>query len=49
MVDTWEQGCTVVVWEEGLHGWMWVFPCAGMLNGTCWEVPATELPKGVWV
>ncbi len=49
MVDTWEHGRTVVVWEEGPHGWMWVFPCGGMLNGTLWEVPEAELPKGVWV
>jgi hypothetical protein len=49
MVDTWEHGRTVVVWEEGPHGWMWVFPCGGMLNGTSWEVPGAELPKGVWV
>ena len=49
MVDTWEHGRTVVVWEEGPHGWMGVFPCGGMLNGTLWEVPEAELPKGVWV
>jgi hypothetical protein len=49
MVDTWEQGRTVVVWEEGPHGWMSVFPCGGMLSGTSWEVPEAELPKGVWV
>jgi hypothetical protein len=49
MVDTWEHGRTVCVWEEGPHGWMWVFPCGGMLNGTSWEVPEAELPKGVWV
>jgi hypothetical protein len=39
MVDTWEQGRTVVVWEEGPHGWISVFPCGGMLSGTSWEVP----------
>jgi hypothetical protein len=49
MVDTWEHGRTVLVWEEGPHGWMLVFPCGGMLNGTLWEVPEAELPKGVWV
>jgi hypothetical protein len=49
MVDTWEHGRTVVVWEEGPHGWMSVFPCGGMLNGTLWEVPEAELPKGVGV
>ena len=49
MVDTWEHGRTVIVWEEGPHGWMRVFPCVGMLNGTSWEVPEAELPKGVWV
>ena len=49
MVDTWEHGRTVVVWEEGPHGWMRVFPCGGMLNGTLWEVPEAELPKGVRV
>ena len=49
MVDTREHGRTVVVWEEGPHGWVWVFPCGGMLNGSLWEVPEAELPKGVWV
>jgi len=49
MVDTWEHGRTVLVWEEGPHGWMWVFPCGGMLNGTLWEIPEAELPKGLWV
>jgi hypothetical protein len=49
MVDTWQHGRTVVVREEGPHGWMWVFPCGGMLNGTLWEVPEAELSKGVWV
>jgi hypothetical protein len=49
MVDTWEHGRTVVVWEEGLYGWTSVFPCGGMLNGTLWEVPEAVLPKGVWV
>ena len=49
MVDTWEQGRTVVVWEEGPRGWMWVFPYGGMLNGTSWEVFEAELPNGVWV
>jgi hypothetical protein len=49
VVDTWEQGRTVVVWEEGPHRWMWVFPRGGMLNGTSWEIPKAELPKGVWV
>ena len=28
---------------------MWVFPCGGMLNGSLWEIPEAELPKGVWV
>ena len=49
MVDTWEHGRTVVVWEEGPHGWTGVFPSGGMLGGTLWEVPEAELPKGVWV
>jgi hypothetical protein len=49
MVDTWEHGRTVVVWEEGPRGWVWVFPCGGMLNGALWEVPEAELPKRVWV
>jgi hypothetical protein len=49
MVDTWEHGRTVVVWEEGLYGWTSVFPCGGMLNGTLWEVPEAVLPKGVLV
>jgi hypothetical protein len=49
MVDTWEHGRTVVVWEEGPYGWTWVFPCGGMLNGSRWEVPEAQLPKGVWV
>ena len=49
MVDTWEHGRTVVAWAGGPHGWMWVFPCGGRLNGTFWEVPEAELPKGVWV
>jgi hypothetical protein len=49
MVDTGEDERTVLVWEEGPHGWMSVFPCGGMLNGTLWEVPEAELPKGVWV
>ena len=49
MVDTWEHGRTVFVWEEGPHGWMWVFPCGGMLNGSRWEIPEAELPKGVRV
>jgi hypothetical protein len=49
MVDTWEHGRTVVVWEEGPYGWTWVFPCGGMLSGSRWEVPEAELPKGVWV
>ena len=49
VVETWEHGRTVVVWEAGPHGWMWVFPCGGMLSGTLWEVPEAELPKGVWV
>ena len=49
IVDTWEHGRTVVVWEEGPHGWMGVFPRGGMLNGTLWEIPKAELPKGVWV
>ena len=44
-----EHGRTVVVWEEGPHGWMSVFPCGGMLSGTSWEVPEAELPKDVWV
>jgi hypothetical protein len=49
MVDTWEHGRTVVVWEEGPYGWTWVFPCGGMLNGSRWEVPEAQLQKGVWV
>ncbi len=49
MVDTWEHGRTVVVWEEGPYGWTWVFPCGGMLGGSRWEVPEAQLPKGVWV
>jgi hypothetical protein len=49
VVDTREQGRTVVVWERGPHGWTSVFPCGGMLNGTLWEIPKAELPKGVWV
>jgi len=49
VVDTWEQGRTVVVWEEGPHGWTWVFPCGGMLGGSLWEIPKAELPKGVRV
>jgi hypothetical protein len=49
MVDTWEHGRTVFVWEEGPYGWMSVFPCGGMLNGTSFEVPEAELPKGVRV
>ncbi len=49
MVDTWEHGRTVVVWQEGPHGWVGVFPCGGMLSGTLWEVPEAELPNGVWV
>ena len=49
MVDTWEQGRTVVVWDEGPHGWTWVFPCGGMLGGSLWEIPKAELPKGVRV
>jgi hypothetical protein len=36
LVDTWEYGRTVVVWEEGPHGWM---------TGTSWEVPVTGLPQ----
>jgi hypothetical protein len=28
---------------------MWVFPRGGMLNGTLWEIPKAELPKGVGV
>jgi hypothetical protein len=49
VVDTWEHGRTVVVWEEGPYRWMWVFPCGGKLNGTSWEIPEAELPEGVWV
>jgi hypothetical protein len=49
VVDTWEHGRTVVVWEQGPHRWMWVFPRGGKLNGTPWEIPEAELPKGVWV
>jgi hypothetical protein len=40
---------TLVVWEEGPHGWMSVFPCGGMLSGTSWEIPAATMPDGVWV
>ena len=49
IVDAWQHGRTVVVWEEGPCGWMWVFPRGGMLNGTSFEVPEAELPEGVWV
>jgi hypothetical protein len=49
MVDTWEHRRTVVVWEEGPHGWTWVFPCGGMLGGSLWEIPKAELPTGVRV
>jgi hypothetical protein len=49
IVETGEHGRTLVVWEEGPHGWIWVFPCGGMLKGTGWEVFEAELPRGVWV
>src|SRR5689334_24937340 len=49
VVDTWGHGRTVVVWKEGPHRWMSVFPRGGMLNGTLWEIPKAELPNGVGV
>lgn len=49
VVDTWGHGRTVVVWKEGPHRWVSVFPRGGMLNGTLWEIPKAELPNGVGV